>query len=206
MSKQLLLPALVALLVAPLCAQQMNPDFAINKINPEFVTTPDYQFSLGPTGKKTGRNKDFLAVEVNFAWLPKLKKPDFLDELTVNYYILLNNKDRENPKGTLLSGSVTHVALPQAKSLNSVMYLSPRSLERFFGGRAPATAASALVDVAVTITQQGQVVAEASWKGKGNWWDQYTATSGYLLNKNQTPFAPLVWDYYEPIKASPGGM
>lgn len=206
MSKKFLLPALTVLLAAPLCAQQMNPDFAINKITPEFVTGPDYQFSLGPTGKKSGKNKEFLSVEVNFAWLPRQKKPEFLEELTVNYYILLNNKDRENPKGTLLTGSVTHVAIPQAKSLNSVIYLSPRSIERFFAGRPPATAASAVVDVGVTIAQQGQVVAEASWKGKGNWWEQYSATSGYLLNKNATPFAPLVWDYYEQIKASPSGM
>ena len=206
MSMKLLLPALTALLTAPLYAQQLNPDFAINKITPEFVSTPDYQFSMGPTGKKSGKGKDFLAVEVNFGWQPRQKKPEFLDELTLNYYILLNNKDRENPKGTLLSGSVTHVSLPQSKSLNSVMYLSPRSLERLFNGRAPATAASAVVDVGVTITQQGQVVAEASWKGKGNWWEQYSASPGYLLNKNATPFAPLVWDYYEPIKAGSGGM
>jgi hypothetical protein len=29
--------------------------------------------------------------------------------------------------------------------------------------------------------------------------------NGYVLNKNETPFAPLVWDYYEAIKARPAG-
>ncbi|MBU3665683.1 MAG: hypothetical protein FGM15_07395 [Chthoniobacterales bacterium] len=205
--KRHILPTLAIMLATPLCAQQTpSGDFAIAKITPEYVSTPDYQFSLGPTGKKVSKNKDFLAVEVNFDWQPRQKKPEFLDEITINYYILLNNKDRENPKGTLLSGSVTHVAIPQAKGLNSVMYVSPRTLERFFGGRAPSTAASAVVDVGVTISQQGQLVAEASWKGKGKWWEQQTTTQGYVLNKNETPFAPLVWDYYEAIKARPAGM
>jgi len=89
--------------------------------------------------------------------------------------------------------------------MNSVMYISPRTLERFFDGKAPGTAASALVDVGVTITKQGQLVAEKSWKGKGQWWSSLEQVNGYVLNKNETPFAPLAWDYYEAIKARPAG-
>jgi hypothetical protein len=170
------------------------------------VTTPDYNFSFGPKGKKVSKNKDFLEVEVSFDWQPRQKKPEFLDEVTINYYILLNNKSRENPQGTLLTGSVTHVAIPQSKGLNSVMYVSPRTLERFFEGKTPNSASSGVVDVGVTITQQGQLVAESSWKGKGQWWSTLQQVSGYVLNKNETPFAPLAWDYYEAIKARPAGL
>jgi hypothetical protein len=49
-------------------------------------------------------------------------------------------------------------------------------------------------------------VAEGSWKGKGQWWSTMQQVNGYVLNKNETPFAPLAWDYYEAIKARPGGM
>jgi hypothetical protein len=187
-------------------AQQANTDFKISKITPDTVTTPDYNYSFGPKGKKVSKNKEFLEVEVSFDWQPRQKKPEFLDEVTINYFILLNNKSRENPQGTLLTGSVTHVAIPQAKGLNSVMYVSPRTLERFFEGKIPNNASSAVVDVGVTITQQGQLVAESSWKGKGQWWSTLQQVSGYVLNKNETPFAPLAWDYYEAIKARPGGM
>jgi hypothetical protein len=187
-------------------AQQANTDFQISKITPDLVTTPDYTFSLGPKGKKVQKNKDWLEVEVSFDWTPRNAKPEFLDELTFNYYILLNNKDRENPKGTLLTGAVTHVAIPQGKGMNSVMYISPRTLERFFAGKTPSTANSAVLDVGVTITQQGQLVAEGSWKGRGQWWSGFQQVSGYVLNKSETPFAPLVWDYYEAIKARPAGM
>jgi hypothetical protein len=206
MKKPSLAALLTLLALATGAAQQANTDFKISKITPDMVTTPDYNYSFGPKGKKVSKNKDFLEVEVSFDWQPRQKKPEFLDEVTVNYYILLNNKSRENPQGTLLTGSVTHVAIPQAKGLNSVMYVSPRTLERFFEGKAPNSASSGVVDVGVTITQQGQLVAESSWKGKGQWWSTLQQVSGYVLNKNETPFAPLAWDYYEAIKGRPGGM
>jgi hypothetical protein len=205
-SPLLVLTLLLSLSVAQ--AQQANTDFQISKITPDLATTPDYSFSLGPKGKKVQKNKDWLEVEVSFDWTPRNPKPEFLDELTLNYYILLNNKDRENPKGTLLTGSVTHVAIPQGKGMNSVMYVSPRMLERFFAGKVPSTASSAVLDVGVTITQPGvsKPLASSSWKGKGEWWGPMSGTPGYVLNKSETPFAPLVWDYYEAIKARPAGM
>jgi hypothetical protein len=185
---------------------QPSKDFQILKITPDLATTPEYNFAFGPKNKKVQKNKDWLEVEVSFEWQPRDQKPEFLDELTFNYFILLNNKSRENPGGTLLTGTVTHVAIPQAKGLNSVMYVSPRTLERFFEGKIPSTASSAITDVGVIITKQGQTVAEASWKGRGQWWSALQQVSGYVLNKNDTPFAPLAWDYYEAIKARPAGM
>jgi hypothetical protein len=206
MNKLLVTAILAATLPLVAHAQQANTEFKITKITPDLVTTPEYNFSFGPKGKKVAKNKNFLEVEVSFDWQPRAAKPEFLDELTFNYYILLNNKDRENPQGTLLVGSVTHVAIPQSKALNSVMYVSPRTLERFFAGKVPGTAAAAITDVGVTITKQGQLVADFSWKGKGQWWSSMQQVPGYVLNKNETPFAPLAWDYYEAIKARPSGQ
>ncbi len=198
-------------LAASLGAQTQNTGFEITKITPELVQSPAISFTGGPTGKSKGKSKGFLAVETAFDWQPKEKKPAFLDELTVNYYILLANKgaDPENPQAeTLLTGSVTHVSIPQEKDLKSVIYVSPRTLEKFFAGKMPATFANLLKDVGVTITRGGEVVAQGSWKSdirhKTPWWESstppMTPTPGLLLNKNQTPFAPLVWDYYEEVK------
>jgi len=187
-------------------AQQQNTDFQIVSITPDLVTTPEYSINYGPKNKRVAKNKDFVELEVTFDWQPRAKDPQFLDDLTINYYVLLNNKSKEYPKGTLLTGSVTHTAIPQSKGLNSVMYISPRTLERFFDGKAPTTVGSAIVDVGVTITKQGQLVAEKSWKGKGQWWSSLQQVNGYVLNKNESPFAPLAWDYYEAIKARPAGL
>ena len=197
-------------MLAAFCAvtatvQAVDRDFAIVKITPDLVITPEYNVNFGPKNKRVAKNKEFLEVEVSFDWQPKDKDAKFLDEITLNYYILLNNKSRENPDGTLLAGSVTHVAIPAAKALNSVMYVSPRTLERFFDGKMPTSASAAVTDIGVTITKQGQLVAEGSWKGRGQWWSAMQQVNGYVLNKNESPFAPLVWDYYEAIKTRPAG-
>jgi hypothetical protein len=206
MKRTLLSVLLTAACSAAALAQTTSGEFAIVKITPDLVTTPEYNVNFGPKNKRITKNKDFLEVEVTFDWQPKDRDAKFLDEITINYFILLNNESRENKGGTLLTGSVTHVAIPNAKALNSVMYVSPRTLERFFDGKVPTSASSAIKDIGVTITKQGQLVVEGSWKGRGQWWSSLQQVTGYVLNKNETPFAPLVWDYYEAIKTRPAGM
>lgn len=193
-------------------AQQMNTEFYVAKITPQLVTTPEYNFTLGPKGKRTTKNKDWLEVEVSFDWQPRDRKEMFTDDVTIDYFVLLNNATRENPQGTLLTGAVSHVAIAAGKGMNSVMYVSPRSLERFFDGKAPGTVNAAIKDVGIVIKQKGQPVAQSalfSKIGTGTpWWtaDGFAPTAGFVLNKNETPFAPLLWDYYEAVKASPSGM
>lgn len=206
MKRPLLLIALAIVCSTKAMAQNAGSDFSIVKITPDLVITPEYNVNFGPKNKKVTKNKEFLEAEVTFDWQPRDKTAKFLDEVTINYFILLNNESRENKNGTLLAGSVTHVAIPNAKGLNSVMYVSPRTLERFFDGKPPTTASAAVKDIGVTITKQGQLVAEGSWKGRGQWWSSLQQVNGYVLNKSETPFAPLAWDYYEAIKSRPAGM
>jgi len=202
-----LLLAVLSLSLSSAAAQQSKTDFSVMRVTPDLVTTPEFSVSFGPKNKKVSKNKDFIEIEVSFDWQPRAKDPQFLDDLTLNYYVLLNNKSKEYPGGTLLTGSVTHTAIPQGKGLNSVMYISPRTIERFFDGKSPSTVSSAVLDAAVVILKQGQPVAYNPGKGVGKWWEkQGDPTPGYLLNKNETPFAPLAWDYYEAIKARPAGM
>jgi hypothetical protein len=184
--------------------QPPNTDYKILKIEPNFLESPIY--SAGYT-KRGAKPKSWLEIEVSFEWQPRLRDPKFIDELTFNYYILLKNRSPQYPQGTLLVGSVTHTSIPQEKDMHSVVYVSPRTLERFFEGKVPANAEQALVDVGVTITKQGQQVAAISWKSKtGEWWPQFQQTPGFVLNKNETPFAPLAWDFYEAIKPKSAGQ
>ena len=178
---------------------QVNTEFQITKIELSMPTTP----AISYTGiqKVTKAPKSWLEVEATFTWKPRLATDKSADDVVVNYYVLLNNKSAAFPQGTLLTGQVTHTSIPANQAdLKSVMYISPRTLERFFDGKAPASKEIAVIDIGVTITRQGQVVAEKVLKGQGAWWTQIQQTSGYLLNKNETPFAPLYWDYYEAVK------
>lgn len=206
-----ILPAILLTLglVLSVQAQQQTTtgEFVIGSITPALQSSPN--FSGVQYDKRGAKPRSWLEVEVAFEYTPKKKDEKYAGEVTVNYYILLKNANlNKDRKPTLLTGTVTHVDVPSVgmggKNLHSVAYVSPQSLARFFDGKAPANAAQAVQDVGVTISAGGQIGAEKSWQGKGAWWPQYQATSGAVLNKNETPFAPLQWDYYEAVKAGPG--
>jgi hypothetical protein len=160
----------------------------ITKIAKNLITAPQFNYS-GAERYATNQRDRWLEVEVEFT------TSQFTDELIFKYYILLN--------GTLLTGDVTHVNIPAGRENRSVMYVPPRALERFANNR-PITE-NLLQNVAVQIVQQGAVKAEASLaKAQPQWFATLQAApSGFVLNKNQTPFASLYWDRYEQIKTAP---
>jgi len=195
-------PIAFVTLLLPLAAQA--EEFSVSKI--DFALQESPKMSGSGYDKKVTRPSSWLEVEVTFDWTPRTAEPLYLDDLTVNYYILLNNKNKDFPQGALLVGSVNHVNVGQGKELKSVMYVAPRSLERFFGGKIPNTANQTVAGIGVTITKAGQVVAESSTSGKGQWWTTYQQTQGYVLNKSETPFAHLAWDYFEAVKGRGAGQ
>jgi hypothetical protein len=205
MSLRKFVPLLLAASVVSITgatAQTANADFRITKVTPDFQDTPTFS---GPTfNKRVGRAQKWLEVETDFDWQPRLKDPRYLDELTASYYILLNNAAyTQDHQPTLLVGTVTHVDVMQGRDLHSSIYINPRTLDKFFGGNIPGNVTASFIDIGVTLSKQGQVVAEYTLKGKGAWWTspQYKQTQGAVLNKSETPFASVSWDYFEPIKA-----
>ncbi len=160
-------------------------DYAITKVQPAVVQTPEIQFT--GTQHRSGRAEQWLEVEVQFQ-----SNVDMTDELTFKYYILL--------AGKCLTGEVTHVNVPRGRDLYSVMYVSPRTLARVLEGHS--MNAQAIENAGVQILFKGQLVAEKSFKeAGGEWWQKMQQIPGLVLNKNQTPFSPLYWDRYEAIKA-----
>jgi len=125
-------PIAFVTLLLPLAAQAQ--EFSVSKI--DFALQESPKMSGSGYDKKVTRPSSWLEVEVTFDWTPRTAEPLYLDDLTVNYYILLNNKNKDFPQGALLVGSVNHVNVGQGKELKSVMYVAPRSLERFFAKRA----------------------------------------------------------------------
>jgi len=162
-------------------------DFQITKITKNLISTPD--FSYGGGGRyRINQGDRWLEVEVEFS-----AAPDWTDELTFKYYILFN--------GNLLTGEVTHVNIPAGRENRSVMYVSPRALTRF-GNNRPIVANS-FQNIAVQIVQGGAVKGELSLaRAPAQWFAAMPQISGFVLNKNETPFAPLYWDRYEQIKVS----
>jgi hypothetical protein len=162
------------------------PEFQIIKITRNLIPTPQFAYA-GAGQNQTSQRDRWLEVEVEFKATPELT-----NELTFKYYILFN--------GTLLTGEVTHVNVPAGPENRSVMYIPPRALARFANNRA--ITENSCQNIAVQIVQ-GDVKAEASLKrAQPQWFEALPHVSGLVLNKDQTPFAPLYWDRYEQIKTS----
>ena len=179
----------VFLVFAPLSGEAQvrgAGDFQITKITKNLISTPQFSYG-GAEQHPPGGTDRWLEVEVEFA-----AAPEFTDELTVKYFILFN--------GRLLTGEVTHVNIPAGRERRSVVYVTPRTLARFAGNRP--IAANSVQNVAVQIVQQGVVKAELSLaRAQPQWYATIPQVAGLVLNKNETPFAPLYWDRYEQIKS-----
>jgi hypothetical protein len=178
--------AFASLLLLALTSFGQRADYDIKKIAPAVILSPSVSFNFGPQHPQ-GKAEQWLEVEVNFE-----SRVDWTDELTVKYYILLADQ--------CLTGEVTHIDIPAGRDLYSVMYVPPRTIARITNGRQ--LTGLDIKDVGVQLVSKGQVIATKSFKTQGatQWWQNLQQVTGKVLNKNQTPFAPLIWDRYEQIK------
>jgi hypothetical protein len=153
----------------------------LGKVQPEVIKTPEFNITGGP--QKRSKIGQWLEVEVEFE-----TKPEDIDELTFKFTILVEKK--------LLDGEVTHINIPKGRDHYSVMYVSPRTLEKLTGGK-PLTPAS-IENVWVEVSKQGQILDRASFRPGVP--PNLPHLAGLVLNKDETPFAPLFYDRYEAIK------
>lgn len=168
---------------------QGRSEFQITKITKNLITAPQYTFT-GAEQYQTDQRERWLEVEVEF-----MATPQWTDELTLRYYILFNGK--------LLTGDVTHTNIASGRGNRSVMYVSPRSLARFGSGQV--VTANSFQNIGVQIVREGAVKDEQSLaRAPLQWFSTLPQVSGFVLNKNETPFAPLYWDRYEQIKTGAG--
>jgi len=93
----------------------------LGKVQAAVVKTPDFSLKLGP--EKRSKSGDWLEIEVEFE-----TKAEEIDEITFQYTVMFENK--------LLDGQVTHVNIPKGREHYSVMYVSPRAIEKLTGGKA----------------------------------------------------------------------
>jgi len=203
------LTAVLLLATAALSHAQFTPansPIKISDIKPSLEKSPEFTIGVGPQRKAT--SQDWLWIEVSYTYTPKIANPPPIDDLAVNYYILLDNKSKDAPAGTLLTGTITHTGVTPGTDIHhSVALVSPQTLRRYFNGKPPANIAGVFQAIGVTISVQGALAAEMSiGKGKGRpqWWQQFPATANLVLSKDQTPFAPLFYDYFDAVKAKGG--
>ena len=153
----------------------------INKIQPAVVKTPEFSVNIA---NKRSESLSWFEFEVEF----EVDGVEMVDELTLSYSVLFNNK--------LCVGEITHVNIPKGKDHYSVMYLSPRSLDRLTGGKQ--VNGGMLENIKVEIKKSGQLLTEKSMSPKPL--PNVQQMPGLLVPKSETPFQVLWWDRYEAVK------
>jgi hypothetical protein len=194
-------------------------EFIIEKVEATLESTPKHP---GPSGKSSTSRTKWMQIEVLFTWQNKKPTgpdgeplPEFLDELEVEVYALLNTRVDKDNQAALLTGSTTLVHVPQDKNLALAMYVSPKLLDQLFAGKAPSAVSGALVGrdtVGAVLKYNGQVVATfpETRAGAPTFWedlkvvrltdDVVTKVEDGILPKWQTPFAFSNWDFYQQEK------
>ena len=182
----LLLPLLlsvasVASAQAPAPPQPNDVVINANGITPMGVKTPEYNLSSGPI--KRAKSLTWLEIEVQYSTFPQL-----IDELTFEYSVLMN--------GQLLTGSSTYVNIEKGREHYAVVYISPAGIDNVMGGAI--FTASSIANIQVRITHQGQELFVKALRASAL--PNLPQRTGFILNKPETPFAPLFWDRYEALK------
>ncbi len=192
MKRSRLLPAAcmatLALLVAvpfEMTAQQAPPDvLRIRRLESTMVRSPIY--TVTPSTRAT-RTLQWLEVRAQYE-----TRPEWIDEMTFTYYILLRNRrpqPGENPL-SLFRGDVTYVNVASGRH-ESTVYLHPTTVQRFGEPER----------VALVVSSQGRPIGmESNPSSQERWWEQLPPRTGVVLNRTQSPFALVDIDNYEAIK------
>lgn len=168
-------------------AQQSAEPINIRKLNGSKAKTPEYKL-IGETGF-IRVTKDWFMINAQYD-----SSPDWIDEITFTYYVLIRGRTSDQPKYTLLTGDVTYVNVQKGRHLSD-MYLHPSTLSRY----------GEVQSIAVIVKVQGRVVAMGSEPSSTQrWWEQLSPVQGLVLNRMQTPFAMIGFDSYEAIKMQSG--
>jgi hypothetical protein len=169
---------------------------------PSFDDLPSPEFA--GVKNKAFKPKDWLEIEtkMNLSLNPEPASKT-CDKITVKWYIAVKNAEKS---GTflLLTKDIDYVNVPLSQDIYCSVYLSPSSIKRLTG--LDRAGKSAVEYVGYEVLINGEKVAQETSKGKVGWWnaasDKISRSDKVpLLNKAETPFAPMWWDRYAEVSA-----
>lgn len=151
------------------------------------VSTPRYTVNVSGSGRGEAKEWVQLAVEYDTA-------PEWIDQLTFQYYVLLAKGGRGGPmEYALLRGGETYMDVAAGKKHLSTMYVRPTAVPRY----------GEVAAVAVEVLYQGNVIAKQDIKAieqlPDQWWTnpKLAVKEGYLLRRQDTPFWFANYDDFE---------
>lgn len=167
-------------------------EFRIRKVSPEFIATPDVTSGYSKRGVIGGTPTKWLRVEVEFD-----SSPEWSDNLEFKWYIAVAG----DKKPVVFADSVTHINVKRGGRHASVIFMPPRTVDRYAKN-------SQVKQIAVQLWHDQKLVDTGGWPSepKTRWWEEVKPERGALLNLLQTPFGVLEYDRYEQIKVSPSSQ
>ena len=176
----------------------------LENVQPKFALIGSPEIMASVKGSQPKRARVLSAGEPAPIWLEfetDFDANDEFPELTVKCSLLLAIGQRLK----LAEGEVTLVDVAKGKDRHAVMYIAPKTLNRIAENK-PFTV-NMVKAIWVEMVSQGETQGGQFKSGSGVTYEQVAKqkeqldkVSDAMLNKNQTPFAPLYWDYYEATK------
>ncbi len=180
---------LLAAVVTCAQAQQAGQELRVRRVGVNLLRAPSVGSPGASEPRSPGAPKRWAQIETQFE-----TRPEWIDELTFAYFVLVNTQDPREPF-MLLSREVTYQLIPRGRPHHSWLYIHPHILDRH----------GAVEGVAVEIQHRGQVIAtEASSPAHlqqyRQWRQQLTPRTGLLLLPEETPFSLFAPDQQQLIK------
>lgn len=172
-------------------------EIKIERLKVELLKTPQVQ-AQGLPNKRVLKAGEWLEVEV------ELSARADVNDVSLKFHCLVMNPDQSLSH---YIGEVTHTRIPKGRDRHSAMFLDPRTLDSITEGKS--FSMNTNVKAAWVELKKGGEEIDLKFEGNGVTQQNVKAAldggkareiTGSFLNKNQTPFGLLLWDYYEPVK------
>ena len=149
--------------------------------------TPEYRTTMSG-GRVAPRDWQNVVVAYD-------SNPDWIDELTFQFYVLLYKEAQGKKEYSLCKGTVSYVDVARGRRHMGEVFLRPATIARY----------GEVVGIAVEMLHKGEVLGTESDATSGlpkEWWKNpnLAVRDGLLLNRSQTPYAFINVDDYETIK------
>ncbi len=165
---------------------QATGAFAINAITISTPKTPEYNTQAGDATLKKYTLGTWIEMEVDFASGAPAA------EITLHYSVLIG--------GRMLVGDQTLVDIPAGRNLFSVAFVAPKTIATLLRGQPLTPNAVQNIDVQILRPGVSQPLANKMLKDGPAFYTTMQQVPGFVLNKSQTPYAPLWYDRYETVK------
>lgn len=186
------------------------------KVDAMLVDTPIWKVMNIP--EKPWKQRKWIQIEVDFttATSPSRRENEGLDNVTVEYELLLPTEDPKNPFA-ILSGKVLYWAFAlDGGAHHLVAFVPPRIIEKFVPGKKFNNTEAKKFDAKVEFKMNGALIGAGFSQVKGTtiqmmsrkFSDTNTSLSiqrqkDGILGQDKTPWANLNYDYYEQVNPDP---